>query len=63
MFEDDDRRRYAVVRNHEDQYSVWPEDRAAPEGWALVGVAGSKSECLAHISAVWTDLRPLSQRS
>ncbi|MEV0266198.1 MbtH family protein [Streptomyces sp. NPDC050617] len=62
MFEDDDRR-YAVVRNHEDQYSVWPEDRAAPDGWEPVGVSGSKSECLSHITAVWTDLRPLSLRA
>ncbi|MEV0275645.1 MbtH family protein [Streptomyces sp. NPDC050610] len=61
MFEDDDRR-YTVVRNHEDQYSIWPEDRAAPDGWEPVGVTGPKSECLFHIDDVWTDLRPLSLR-
>ena len=27
MFEDDDKRRYDVVRNEEEQYSIWPVDR------------------------------------
>ncbi len=63
MFEDGDDRRYLVVRNHEHQYSIWPEGREAPAGWEPVGFAGGKSECLAHVSEAWTDLRPLSLRS
>ncbi|GAA3854199.1 MbtH family protein [Saccharothrix violaceirubra] len=62
MFEDDDRR-YAVVRNAEEQYSLWPEGRELPPGWTAVGVSGSKERCLDHIREVWTDLRPLSLRS
>ena len=61
MFDDDDRR-YVVVRNDEEQYSIWPENRPAPLGWESVGVAGRKAECLAHIERVWTDLRPRSLR-
>jgi len=61
MFEDDDRS-YAVVRNDEEQYSLWPVDRDLPPGWAAVGVTGTKAECLDHIRVVWTDLRPLSLR-
>src|SRR5256885_2036568 len=30
MFEDGTDRRYLVVRNDEEQYSVWPEDRPVP---------------------------------
>ncbi|MER6046373.1 MbtH family protein [Streptomyces sp. NPDC001793] len=63
MFEDDDDRQYTVVRNHEDQYSLWPADRPAPAGWEPVGVTGPKSARLSHISTAWTDLRPLSLRS
>ncbi|MEU5420562.1 MbtH family protein [Streptomyces sp. NPDC020799] len=63
VFEDDDDREYRVVRNHEAQFSVWPADRPAPPGWEPVGVAGTKSACLAHIATVWTDLRPLSLRT
>jgi MbtH protein len=53
---------YAVVVNHEEQYSVWPVDREPPAGWSLVGQTGSRDECLAWIDANWTDMRPLSLR-
>lgn len=62
MFEDDTDRRYLVVRNHEEQYSIWPEDQQVPAGWEPTGVAGLKSECLEHIDEVWTDMRPKSLR-
>jgi MbtH protein len=52
-----------VVVNHEEQYSIWPADRDAPDGWRGAGVAGSRDDCLAHIAAVWTDMRPLSVRT
>lgn len=54
--------RYQVVVNDEDQYSIWPERRELPPGWRSVGVVGSQAECLAHVEAVWTDMRPLSLR-
>lgn len=53
---------YNVVVNHEDQYSIWPADREEPPGWRNVGKSGLKSECLAYITEVWTDMRPLSLR-
>lgn len=53
---------YAVVVNHEEQYSIWPVDRDVPNGWRQVGVTGNKSECLEYIEEVWTDIRPLSVR-
>jgi MbtH protein len=51
-----------VVVNHEDQYSIWFADRQLPLGWREVGKQGLKSECLAYIKEVWTDMRPLSLR-
>jgi len=60
MFEDDDDRIYAVVVNHEEQYSIWPADRSLPAGWREEGTHGVKDECLARIREVWTDMRPLS---
>ncbi len=62
MFEDDDDRIYAVVINHEEQYSIWPEDREIPKGWKAVGKTGTKQECLDYIEEVWTDMRPASLR-
>ncbi|HRC54899.1 MAG: MbtH family NRPS accessory protein [Myxococcales bacterium] len=60
--EDEDARVYKVVVNHEEQYSIWLADRATPAGWADAGKQGTKSECLAYIQEVWTDMRPLSLR-
>ncbi|MFH0240855.1 MULTISPECIES: MbtH family protein [Streptomyces] len=60
--DDADDRIYKVVVNHEEQYSIWPEDRENPAGWRDAGHRGPKDECLAHIARVWTDIRPLSLR-
>jgi MbtH protein len=57
-----DERRYLVVLNDEEQYSIWWTDRQLPAGWRKEGVEGTKEECLAHIGEVWTDMRPLSLR-
>jgi MbtH protein len=53
---------YDVVVNEEEQYSIWPSGRDLPAGWRVVGVSGSKEECLAHIREVWIDITPLSVR-
>ncbi len=53
---------YAVVVNHEEQYSIWPADRELPAGWSKEGFAGAKEACLSHIDEAWTDMRPLSLR-
>ncbi len=64
MSDDDteDSNTYRVVVNSEEQYSIWVADRELPLGWRDAGKTGSKSECLAHIEQVWTDMRPLSVR-
>ena len=54
--------KFTVVVNHEEQYSIWPDFKAIPQGWKPVGVTGSKAECLAHINEIWQDMRPLSLR-
>lgn len=53
---------YRVVVNHEEQYSIWPDDRGNPTGWRDAGKSGSKEECLAYIRDTWTDMRPLTLR-
>jgi MbtH protein len=58
----EDTQRYKVVVNHEEQYSIWPEDRENALGWKDAGKAGTKAECLEYIKQVWTDMRPLSLR-
>lgn len=60
--ESEDTRKYKVVVNHEEQYSIWFAERENPLGWKDVGKSGTKQECLEHIKEIWTDMRPLSLR-
>lgn len=53
---------WKVVVNHEEQYSIWPAERANAPGWKDAGKQGTKQECLAWVKEVWTDMRPLSLR-
>lgn len=62
MDEEEDTTIYKVVVNHEEQYSIWPQNRSNPLGWRDVGKSGLKEDCLAYIKEVWTDMTPLSLR-
>ncbi|MBR1240322.1 MbtH family NRPS accessory protein [Bradyrhizobium sp. AUGA SZCCT0274] len=53
---------YYIVRNHEEQYSIWAVGRPVPAGWDIVGDPGTKAACLATIETLWTDMRPASLR-
>jgi MbtH protein len=53
---------FVVVRNDEEQYSIWPAGREIPAGWQDAGFTGAKAACLAHVDEVWTDMRPRSLR-
>ncbi|MFE9694031.1 MbtH family protein [Micromonospora sp. NPDC005806] len=54
--------RFVVVRNDEEQYSIWPAGREIPAGWHDAGFTGTRADCLAHVDEVWTDMRPRSLR-
>jgi len=53
---------YVVVVNDEEQYSIWPAVRPLPSGWYDAGFTGGRQDCLDHIEARWTDMRPRSLR-
>lgn len=53
---------YFVVRNHEEQYSIWRTNKPIPAGWDAIGAAAPKAECLTRIEELWTDMRPASLR-
>ncbi|MET8748571.1 MbtH family protein [Streptomyces sp. NPDC059104] len=53
---------HRVVLNDEEQYSLWWADRDLPAGWHAEGTEGTREECLARITELWTDLRPASLR-
>jgi MbtH protein len=58
----DDNGRFVVLRNDEDQYSLWPVGQEVPAGWYLTGHEGTQEECSAYVDEVWTDMRPRSLR-
>jgi MbtH protein len=58
----DDQDRYQVLRNDEEQYSLWPLGLDVPAGWHPVGKEGTREECSAYVDEVWTDMRPKSLR-
>jgi MbtH protein len=60
--DEEDKTIYKVVVNHEGQYSIWLAYQENPLGWKDAGKSGCKTECLAYIKDVWTDMRPLSLR-
>lgn len=51
MSEKEDTITYCVVKNHEGQFSIWPEYRitALPGGWLKTEVRGAKADCLSAI--------------
>ena len=53
---------FQVVRNGEEQYSIWFADRDLPAGWQAEGTMGTREDCLDHIERIWPDIRPLSLR-
>jgi MbtH protein len=59
---DDDSVIMNVVVNEEGQYSIWPEFKPLPHGWRTAGKSGTRTECLAYIRELWTDMRPASLR-
>jgi MbtH protein len=61
--DDTESTKYRVVVNDEEQYSIWDAECSNPSGWRDTPMSGSKSECLAYIEEVWTDMRPLSLRN
>jgi len=55
--------KFVVVKNHEEQYSIWPSFKDVPNGWIVIRHADTKENCLAYITEVWKDMRPKSLRA
>ncbi|MEV4147081.1 MbtH family protein [Amycolatopsis sp. NPDC049691] len=58
-FEDPDGT-YLVLVNAENQHSLWPESVDVPAGWTVAFGPAARQECLDHVEANWTDMRPKS---
>jgi MbtH protein len=54
----DRRDQFKVVINHEEQYSIWPADRALTERWREAGFAGTEDEAWQYLEREWRDITP-----
>lgn len=57
---EDENGTYFVLVNDEGQHSLWPHFIPVPDGWRVVFGEGGRQECLDHVEANWTDMRPKS---
>lgn len=53
---------YQVLKNEQDQYSLWLAYKDVPFGWMQVLAPTSKENCLKYINQKWKDMRPKSVR-
>ncbi|MFI6576650.1 MbtH family protein [Nocardiopsis sp. NPDC050513] len=52
--------RFLVLRNDENQHSLWPSFAEVPDGWRVVFGEDARDACLAYVEEHWTDMRPQS---
>ena len=51
---------FLVLRNAEDQHSLWPAFAQVPAGWEVVHGPDARQPCLDYVNEHWTDMRPRS---
>lgn len=59
---DDDRAVCCVLINDEQQYSLWPEALAVPDGWRIAFGPSVRTHCAEWLEKHWRDMRPHSLR-
>lgn len=59
---DDEDATFVVLRNDEEQHSLWPAFAEVPAGWQVVFGESDRADCLAYVEQNWTDIRPKKLR-
>ncbi|MFI8416729.1 MbtH family protein [Serratia sp. NPDC078593] len=59
---DDPQQRCLILRNDQQQYSLWPDFSAVPPGWVTVFGPAERAQCVSWLEENWQDMRPASQR-
>ncbi|MGY6030509.1 MbtH family protein [Phytobacter sp. AG2a] len=49
---------FYILQNAQQQYSLWPEPCALPEGWQVVCAPASQDACTAWLAQHWQTLTP-----
>jgi MbtH protein len=56
---DDPQQDCQVLKNDQQQYSLWPAFCAVPAGWQPVFGPGPQADCLSWLNENWHDNRPV----
>jgi MbtH protein len=51
---------FLVLKNVEEQHSLWPNFVKVPSCWEIVHGPDTRQACLDYIEERWTDMRPAS---
>jgi len=51
-----------VLRNVQQQYSLWPDFRAIPPDWTIVFGPAARTECAEWLEQHWQDILPVAAR-
>ena len=51
---------FFILKNAQQQFSLWPEHCALPDGWQVVCEPALNDECNRWLLANWSDLQPAS---
>lgn len=60
---DDEAGSFLVLRNDEEQHSLWPTFADVPAGWSTVFGPDTRQRCLVYVAETWLDIRPRSLRA
>ncbi|BEN13837.1 MbtH-like protein [Serratia marcescens] len=59
---DDPQQRSLVLRNVQQQYSLWPDFRAIPSDWTIVFGPAAHTACAEWLEQHWQDILPVAAR-
>ncbi|WP_158783490.1 MbtH family NRPS accessory protein [Pantoea sp. BAV 3049] len=51
---------FLILRNPQQQYSLWPEHCALPAGWQIISGPQNQQQCYAWLENNWQQLVPAS---
>ena len=54
---------FYVIKNHKEQYSIWPDHKTLPDDWQKEGKSGPRLECLKYINEIWSNMQPKNLRN
>jgi uncharacterized protein YbdZ (MbtH family) len=49
---------FYILQNSQQQYSLWPQQCALPQGWIVVCTPASQEQCTDWLAQHWQTLTP-----